>query len=637
MNPRRHAKDTKITIFASIRIPSRIDQEGAMLTINNISKRYADNLVLDRVGFTVNSGERVGLVGPNGCGKTTLLRIIAGVEPADAGSVACAPAGLTQGYLPQGWEGSPDLSVAELLRRTYPGGGALDELADLERRMAEPGLASAALATLLVTYAEAQERFEALGGYAGMHRASMVRDGLGLADLPPDLPVARLSGGQKTRLGMACLLLAAPDLLLLDEPTNHLDAEALTWLERFLAGYGGAVLIVSHDRAFLDRVATRILEMRRCDDEQPGPQVRSYAGNYGDYVALKAAECERQRAQWKDEQAYVERVAADIQRVKQQGQVNPHSPAAKKAGRKAKAREHKLERYVQSGQRVDKPRQGWGLKLDFDPPANGARVALRVEDVSFGYPTTDGYAARTENQEPRTGQREQRTNDEELRITHHASRITHRVSSIVYRPSSLLLNDVSFEIRHGERVVLVGPNGAGKSTLLKLIAGRLQPDRGQVRLGAGVQLGYLAQEQETLDGHLTILDTLLAATPWSAAESRSFLHRYLFAGDEVFRPVAACSFGERARLALALLVARGCAFLVLDEPINHLDIPARERFEAALDSFGGTILAVAHDRYFLARFAHRVLALRDGALLDYPGGYEEFLVDEGHVRLEDRG
>jgi ATP-binding cassette subfamily F protein 3 len=483
--------------------------------------------------------------------------------------------------------------------------------------MAEPDLPSAALAMLLDAYAVAQERFDTLGGYEGAHRADVVRDGLGLAHLPPDMPVARLSGGQKTRLGMACLLLAAHDLLLLDEPTNHLDTDALAWLERFLADYNGAALIVSHDRAFLDRVATRILEMRRCDGKQPGPQVRSYAGNYADYTAMKAGDRARQRARWKDEQIYVAKVAADIRRLKQQGQIAPHSISAKVNGRKAKVRERKLERYVQSDERADKPRQSWGLKLDFDPPVDGARVVLKVEGMSFSYPT----AAETRGQEDRE-------------VGEQAA----DVRPLLVSPSPSLLSDVSFEIRYGERVALVGPNGCGKSTLLKLIAGRLQPDRGRVQLGAGVQLGYLAQEQETLDRRLTILDTLLAATPWSAAECRSFLHRYLFAGDEVFHPVAACSFGERARLALALLVARGCAFLVLDEPINHLDIPARERFEAALDDFGGTILAAAHDRYFLARFGRRVLALRDGALLDYPGGYEDFVqgtqCDDSIVQLD---
>jgi ATP-binding cassette subfamily F protein 3 len=284
--------------------------------------------------------------------------------------------------------------------------------------------------------------------------------------------------------------------------------------------------------------------------------------------------------------------------------VNPHSPAAKKMNRAAKARERKLERYQRAEERAEKPRQSWGVSLDFGTAADGARAVLRVEGLSFDYSGRGGDGRR----ETRDGRQEMRDRSEVR-------------SSLV----SCLLSDVSFDLSYGERVALVGPNGAGKSTLLRLIAGQIEPGAGRVRLGPGVRVGYLAQEQESLEQRGSVLDALRAAAPWSVAECRGFLHRFLFAGDEVFRPVGACSYGERARLALALLVARGCTFLVLDEPINHLDIPARERFEQALDAFDGTILAVAHDRYFLARFAERVLALRDGRLIDYPGGYEDFL------------
>jgi ATP-binding cassette subfamily F protein 3 len=581
-----------------------------MLALNNVSKRYGDDLVLQRIGFTINAGERVGLIGPNGGGKSTLLRIIAGVEQADEGTMTRTPSSLTHGYLPQGWEGPPAATVADVLRDAQRSTAVLEELAALEARMAAPDLAGDALGALLDQYAAAQERFEALGGYDWAHRTQAVRVGLGLADLSPDMPVALLSGGQKTRLGLARLLLAGPRLLLLDEPTNHLDVDAVAWLEGFVRGYDGAALVVSHDRTFLDRTVTRIIELRQLVPDQDAPQVQSYTGNYSDYVAARAAAYARQQAQWQDQQVYIERVAADIRRVKQQGQVNPHSPAAKKAGRKAKAREHKLERYVESDERVDKPSQGWGLKLDFSPPSDGARVVLRVEHVSFGYLANDRCKTIICCPSPVVIDNGQPTRGDE---------------------GDLLLRDVSFEIQHGERVALIGPNGAGKSTLLRLIAGQLQLDVGRVRLGAGVHVGYLAQEQETLDGRSTVLDSLHAVVPWSVTECRSFLHRYLFAADEVFRPVSACSFGERARLALALLVARGCTFLVLDEPINHLDIPARERFEAALATFGGTILAVAHDRYFLAQFAERVLALRHGRLVDYPGGYIDFVRDADHA------
>jgi ATP-binding cassette subfamily F protein 3 len=414
------------------------------------------------------------------------------------------------------------------------------------------------------------------------------------------MPVARLSGGQKTRLGLARLLLADPRLLLIDEPTNHLDAGAVSWLESFLADHDGAALIVSHDRAFLDRVATRILELKRYDPASAQPQLSSYAGAYSDYAGARMAERARQQARWQDQQEYVAGVTVDIERLKRHAMVNPHSPAAKKMNRAAKARERKLARYQRADEWVEKPRQSWGVSLDFGPAADGARAVLRVERVCFSYTMT-------------LDDQRRKTKDEG--VSH---------SSFVLRPLSQLIDNISFELSYGERVALVGPNGAGKSTLLRLIAGQIQPDAGRVRLGPAVRVGYLAQEQESLERHGSVLDALRAAAPWSVAECRSFLHRFLFAGDDVFRPVGACSYGERSRLALALLVARGCTFLVLDEPINHLDIPARERFEQALDAFDGTILAVSHDRYFLARFAGRVLALHDGRLIDYPGGYDDF-------------
>jgi ATP-binding cassette subfamily F protein 3 len=570
-----------------------------MLTIHHLIKRYGDDLVLDRVGFTINAGERVGLVGANGCGKSTLLRIIAGAEHADGGSITRVPADLAWGYLPQGWDGPPGATVADALD-DQAGAALRARMAELERRLAAPGLAGEALQALLNEYGAAQQQFEALGGYERAHHAAAVLAGLGLVELPQDMPVAQLSGGQKTRLGLARLLLSKPRLLLIDEPTNHLDADAVSWLETFLAGYDGAALIVSHDRAFLDRVTTRILELRRPEAAGAQPQLASYSGTYRDYADALAAERARQQARWQDQQEYLADVTEDIQRLKRHAQVNPHSPGAKKMGRSAKARERKLERYERAGERVERPRQSWGVGLDFGAAADGARAVLGVENVSFSY-------AQTENDERRM------TNDESAVL-----------SSLVLRRSSALLDNISFDLAYGERVALIGPNGAGKTTLLRLIAGELRPQAGRTLLGAGVQVGYLGQEQESLDRRSSALDALRAAVPWGATECRNFLHRYLFAGDDVHRPAQACSYGERARLALALLVARGCSFLVLDEPLNHLDIPARERFEQALESFDGTILAVAHDRYFLARFAERVLELRDGRLIDYPGGYADF-------------
>ena len=584
-----------------------------MLTVHEIVKRYGDDLVLDRVSFTINPGERVGLVGPNGCGKSTLLRIIAGVEQPDSGSITRTPPDLTIGYLPQGWDWPPDMSIDQALRDAQRGVSAAQAaLAEIEQRMAAPGLGGTELATLLDSYDAAQARFEALGGYEWEHRAAAVLAGLELDDLPPATPVAVLSGGQKTRLGLARLLLAGPDLLLLDEPTNHLDVDALEWLEGFLNGYAGAVLIVSHDRTFLDQTVARILELSLIDRFHNAAQLRAYTGGYSEYAATKEHERLLHEEQWQDQQAYIARVESDIRRLKNQAlgvelTTTPAQPTvrrvAKKVAKKAKSRERKLERYMESDERVTKPHQDWKLKLDFSSSVDGPRIVLRVDQLGFDYSSSGTGGWRNE---PGSADSQ--------------SPIANRQS-----PAAWLLHDISFELSYGERVALVGPNGAGKTTLLRLISGRLEPCAGRVALGSGVQVGYLSQEQETLDSRRTILESLRAVAPWGETEARSFLHRYLFAADEVFRPVAACSFGERARLALALLVAQGCTFLVLDEPINHLDIPARERFEAALTAFPGTILAVAHDRYFLEQFARRVLSLRGGTVVDYPGGYADFM------------
>ena len=528
-----------------------------MLTAHHISKSFGVQTILDSVSFSVSRGEHVGLVGPNGCGKTTLLRILTGHDKPDSGSVQLTPSDLRVGYLAQGVEFRPDETLAEFLAREHDDAGTLaarverlaETLARAPDRLDLQREYDAALTRLASASSEARHVHETLSA-------------LQVAHLPMTTPVATLSGGQKTRLALAGVLLSTPQLLMLDEPTNHLDLDMLEWLERWLNEFRGAALIVSHDRTLLDHTVTRILDL---DSETH--KIREYAGNYSDYVEQKLAERERQWAQWRDQEYEIRRVKQDIARTKQQAlqvelSTTPGQPGvrryAKKVAQKAASREKKLERYLGSDGRVEKPKPGWQMKLEFgDTPASGQDV-LALEDLSVGY------------------------------------------------RDHTLLRDLNLLVRHGARIALVGPNGSGKTTLLRTITGVIPPLAGRVWLGANVRIGYMAQEQEGLEPTLDAFTTIRQIAPLSETDVRSFLHFFLFAGEDVFVPIGSLSFGERARLSLAALVARGCNLLLLDEPINHLDIPSRARFEQALSGFEGTVLVVVHDRYFIERFATEI-------------------------------
>jgi ATPase subunit of ABC transporter with duplicated ATPase domains len=550
-----------------------------MLQGQHLRKSYGAVTVISDVSFILNDHEQVGLIGPNGVGKSTLLRCLIGAEPFDAGTTVKSPPDLSIGYLAQSFGDLGARSVGEVVAAARA--GVLQAERDLQAA-AEVLATASDVDTALARYDAALARFEALGGYGHERRATAVLQGLGLGGVDPATPVAVLSGGQKTRLGLAALLISEPELLLLDEPTNHLDVEALAWLEDFIWGYPHAALIVSHDREFLDRTVTRILYF-----DPDTRTVQSYPGNYSDFAAARAHERELQAAAWHAQQTYIQQVESDIRRVQGQAQRIQRGPkrgrdfygrVSAKVARLAKARTRKLERYLASGERVEKPREHWGLKLDFGPPPPSGRAVLRLEDASFGY----------------AGQ-------------------------------APLFSEVTLDVRYSERLAVVGPNGAGKTTLLRLIAGQMPPHTGRVRLGVNVRLGVMAQEQETLDLQRTVLQTVRQERAMSETEARNFLYFFLFGGDSVFRPVGACSLGERSRLQLALLVLGGCNLLLLDEPLNHLDIEGREHFEAALDAFEGTVITVSHDRAFLRSFAERVVEVRDGRVRLFTGGYDDYL------------
>lgn len=534
------------------------------LTAHHLSKSFNITSILDDVSFSLNEGDRAGLIGPNGAGKTTLLRILAGEQKPDKGSVTFSPPGLRLGYLAQGFTPGEKLKFGDVIRRATGDG---DRLAEDVEQLAQALASDPEDPSVRADYAAALNRLERFDPERPLKAAKILRL-LGLSRVPEEQTIASLSGGQKTRLALALVLLDEPQLLLLDEPTNHLDIQMLEWLEEWLRSFSGAALIVSHDRAFLDNTVNRVLDL-----DPESHKIREYAGNYTDYLEQFLLEKEQRLSAYHDQVAEIRRMRQDIARTKSQAYrveqtTTSRQPTirryAKKVAKKALSREKKLERYLDSEDRVEKPKRSWQMKLEFETPQHQSQEVLIIKDVEGGYPN---------------------------------------------HPS--LLIDLNLEVLAGSRIAIIGPNGSGKTTLLRLISEQIEPRRGSVRLGTSVRLGYMAQEQEFIDPQTTPLAVIQQHAPFNETEARSFLHYFLFSGDEALRQAGLLSYGERARLSLARLVAQGSSLLLLDEPINHLDIPSREQFEQALAVFEGTVLAVVHDRYFIERFATEIWVLED--------------------------
>jgi ATP-binding cassette subfamily F protein 3 len=528
-----------------------------ILTVQGLSKRYATEEVFTDVSFSVDAGERVALVGVNGAGKSTILRIIAGLEHADAGSVILAR-GLRVTYLPQEAAFESNATIrAEALTAFAPLLALRDHLHHLTERMA--GASGAELAAIMAEYERETHRFEASGGYEIETRLAQVLTGLGFAPDELETPVHHLSGGQKTRVALAKALLAEPDLLLLDEPTNHLDLAALEWLEGWLRAWRGAVLVVSHDRYFLDKTTARTLDLAfgRLED---------YPAPYKRFLELRQERLARRLAEYEAQQEHIARTEEFIRRYK-----------AGQRSKEARGRETRLARV----ERVERPREAARLKLALQTDLRSGRTVLATTALRIGYAGPAG--------------------------------------------DTCLVTTPELEIVRGARVGLLGPNGSGKSTLLKTLIGELPPLAGAFQLGTNVKPAYYAQGHESLDFDKDVISTILTAQPMSEERARTFLARFLFEGDDVYKSVGVLSGGERSRLALALLTLAGANFLILDEPTNHLDIAAREALEEVLSAFAGTILFVSHDRYFIDRLASELWVLADGALTTHLGNYTDYV------------
>lgn len=551
----------------------------SLLTLTHLSKAYGDNQVLANVTLTMHRGDKWGLVGANGVGKSTLIKIIVGEVEPDAGAIEIA-AGVEIGYLPQVLAATESMTLEAMIARSQERVHAIEQqLRVTEALMAQGGDVAEALAR----YGQLGEEFERLGGYDLAHRTASVLAGLGVGEIAGDRTVASLSGGEKARVGLAALLLQAPDLLLLDEPTNHLDFAALTWLEGFLQSFDGALLVVSHDRTFLNRTVRAIVEI-----DEHSRKAKLYAGNYDFFAHEKILARTRWVEEYDEQQEEIRELRRFIHSKARQVGHNRPGGGDKLAynykggrveatiGRNLRAAEERLRRIEANP--IPKPPQPLRINPDFDPARLVNKTPIALSQVSVAYDD-------------------------------------HRI-----------LDAVTVTLGAQDRIVVVGPNGAGKSTLLKVMAGRLAPDEGDVTVAASAAIGYLDQEQESLPADGTLYEAYAAGRIGEWEEIKGELMGYhLFTFPDLLKPVTKLSVGQKRKLQLALLMAARANVLLLDEPTNHISLDVLEEFEAALLDFRGAIIAISHDRRFIERFADQVWEMRDGRLVRYLGGWPEYI------------
>lgn len=530
-----------------------------ILSAQHIAKSFGVNAVLRDVSLTVQQGDRIGLVGVNGCGKSTLMRILAGLDAQDGGEISLVR-GLRVGYLAQQNMVTSGETVWNELQKVYEQVFAMEKkLRELEDEMAHAHTDAQRFAQLSADYDRLTQRFEEADGYSWKSMVSGVLNGLGFKPAQYDQCVDSLSGGEQTRLCLARLLLQKPDLLLLDEPTNHLDMETLQWLENYLAAYKGSVLVISHDRYFLDHVCTGIVEILMGSSEQ-------YNGNYTRYIAQRQERFESRMRAYEIQQKEIERQQAIIARYRMFNR--------EKSIRAAESREKALDRM----EKLEKPVDERSIRFSFEARRRTGEDVLQLTEISKSF-----------------GEKH-------------------------------LFHDLTLRVRAGDRVALIGPNGVGKSTLIKIIVGEEQPDTGFIRYGSNVDIGYYDQHQSTLHADKTALDEIWDRFPqMEQSNVRGALGMFLFTGDDVFKPIHTLSGGEKGRVALTALMLRKDNLLLLDEPTNHLDMDSREVLEDALADFGGTIITVSHDRYFINRIANRIIEMQPDGVTEYIGNYDDYI------------
>jgi ATP-binding cassette, subfamily F, member 3 len=529
----------------------------SMIQLSNLTKSFGERVLFENVTWHISKRDRVGLTGPNGAGKTTLLRMLGGLEEPDTGTIL-KPAALTVGYLPQDGLEHAGRTLFDEAASAFQ--SLLDlkaQMHELEARLGDPDIPGPEHDQMLERYSDLQESFRRQDGYSLDLKIATVLRGLGFSPEHFERPTETFSGGWQMRIALAKLLLSRPNLLLLDEPTNHLDLEARNWLEEYLAGYPDAVILVSHDRFFLDASVSRITEvgLRTLTD---------YTGNYSAYLVEREARLERLREQKRRQDEEVARIRQFIDRFRYQ---------ATKASQ-VQSRIKMLEKVVP----IEIPAERKRVHFSFPACARSGRMVLELRAVSKAYG-----------------------------------------DNVVFRGADV-------HIERADRIALVGPNGAGKSTLMRLLSGQEAPDEGARVEGHQVITQYFAQDEAMrLDPALSVYETLAAGSPDQMVPAiRNILGGFLFSGDDAYKRVAVLSGGERTRLAVARMLLRPANTLLLDEPTNHLDLDSKDVLLDALLDFGGTLVFVSHDRYFIDRLATKVIEVGGGQAVAYPGPYEEF-------------
>ena len=564
----------------------------SLLVAKRLSKNYGDLDVFENVNVRVEPGDRIGLVGPNGAGKTSLLRALARLDPAVGGEIHVAN-GARIGFLAQDPPPPRGNTLFGELRDVFsPLIAQGEELRRLETRMKSSQRQPDQLSLLLAKYGRMQEAYERAGGYLVDQRVRFVLSGLGLAESLWDAPLDHLSGGQRTRASLGRLLLEEPDLLLLDEPTNHLDLQAMAWLETALNGWKGALVAVSHDRYFLDAVATRTWDLSH-------RRLESYRGNYSRYRIQRGERLALWRKQYDSQQKFIRETRAFIRRYK-----------AGQRTKEAQGRETRLKRFIEE-EALPAPTADRFIRLPLRSAARSGDIVVRTRRLVAGY------------RDPASPRRQKDGFD---RPSSPAGRP--RPAPTLGAGDAPVLEVPDLELRRGGTAALIGPNGAGKTTLVRTVLEELEPLAGRIELGAAVDVGYLAQQHaDGGDGprkaDQTVLDSLLEVKRLPTERARTFLGQFLFRGDDVFQSVGTLSGGQRSRIALARLTLQGANFLLLDEPTNHLDLDSQEILQDALRQFNGTILLVTHDRALIDALATEIWQVEPGSA-GRPGRLEIF-------------